>query len=141
MRMSKIREVAVSGFSPDPNPNVTSPVSGTMKMVGASGDSGSQVEGHRICIRFVDNSNLEVVGPTADFRTWIRDEGASDTVPNGGLGRPAWLALKAEAAAPSSQSYAGAIKGEIFVQLTALGTVGSATKVQVWAEESTSVPG
>lgn len=139
MKMVKIREVAVSGFSADPNPNVTPPTAGTTYVMANSlGDQlgVEQVEGHRMCIRFVDDSNAEVVGPTADFRTWIKDDGATAA-----LGRPAFVGLAEELAAPSSQSYAAAVKGEIFVQVLGIASPGSATKCQVWFEESTSVPG
>lgn len=150
MRMTRIRDIAVSGFTADANPNLTAPAAGsTYVMAGLSpGDQlqREDTEGHRICIRFIDDSlstAVEIPGATADFRTWIKDDGASaarNAVPPG-LGRAAFIGLKAEASAPSSQSYAATTKGEIFVQITAIGSVGAATRIHVMIEESTSVPG
>jgi len=138
MRMTKVREIAVSGFSADPNPNTTAPAAGTTFVVDNSpGDQemDERVEGHRLCIRFVDNSNVEVPGATADFQTWAKDDGATAA-----LGRSAWVSLRKESAAPSSQAYASPLKAELFVQVTAI-SASTATKVQIWAETSTSVPG
>lgn len=141
MRMTKVREVLVAGFAADPNPNVTAPGAGqTYKMNSTVGDAGASTEGHRLCIRFVDNSNVEIPAATADFQTWEKDDGQSDTVLNGGLGRPAFISMAAEASAPSSQSYAGTFKGEIFVQLKAI-SPSTATKIQICIAEQSSVPG
>src|SRR3954465_12267773 len=77
MRMTLVRTVTISGFAGDANPNVTPPAAGTtFKMQNVPGDQmkDERVEGHRIAIRFVDNANAEVVGPTVDFRTWAKDE-------------------------------------------------------------------
>src|SRR4051812_48839034 len=139
MRMTLVRTVTISGFAGDANPNVTPPAAGTtFKMQNVPGDQmkDERVEGHRIAIRFVDNANAEVVGPTVDFRTWAKDEDATVA-----LARSAWIGLKQELAAPSSQSYAATLKGELFVQLAVPASVGSATKMLLYAEEATSVPG
>jgi hypothetical protein len=140
MRMTLIRNITVSGFSAEANPNVTPPAAGTTFKMDAltPGDQtlDERVEGLRMCIRFIDNSNVEIPGATSGFTVWEKDDGATEA-----LGRPAFVALAAETAAPSSGSYACTLKGEIFVQVTALGSVGSATKAQIWAESSTSVPG
>jgi hypothetical protein len=142
--MTKVREVAVSGFSADPNPNVTAPAAANLFSVDnapTDQEMDERVEGVRWCIRFVDNSNVEVPTASADFQLWEKDDGASDTVGNGGLGRDAYISLAKETAAPSSQSYACTWKGKLFVQLIQLNTTGSATKAQVWMGTSTSVPG
>lgn len=137
MRMTKVREVLVAGFVADPNPNITPPGAGqTYKMNSTVGDAGASTEGHRLCVRFIDNANVEIPTASADFQVWEKDDAQTEA-----LGRPAWISMKAEAAAPSSQSYAGTFKGELFVQLTALNTAGAATKVQVCIAEQSSVPG
>jgi hypothetical protein len=145
MRMTLVRTITVSGFTADANPNVTAPAANKLFSVDAlsPGDQmvDEGVEGFRFCIRFVDGSNVEIPAASADFRVWQKDDGASDTVGNGGLGRDAYIGLAAEAAAPSSGSYTCTWKGKLFVQVTALNTVGTATKAQIWAEASTSVPG
>jgi hypothetical protein len=148
MRMTLVRTITISGFSADANPNVTAPPAAQVidleALAAAAGDQtiDERVEGLRMCMRAIDNSNVEQPNVTADFRLWQRDAGASDSAANGGLAREAYIALRAEAAAPSSGSYACALKsGKAFVQVTAIGTVGSATKLQIWAEAATSVPG
>jgi hypothetical protein len=144
MRMTLVRTIVVSGFSAEANPNVTPPAAGdTFKMNAV--DPGDQtlderLEGLRMCVRFVDASNIEIPAATADFTVWEKDSGASDLVGVGGLGRPAFVALAPEAAAKSSASYTCTWKGEIYVQVTAM-SAGAATKCQIWAEASTSVPG
>lgn len=144
MRMKLVRTITVAGFVADANPNVTPPAAGTTFNMDAltPGDQliNEGIEGLRMCIRFVDGSNVEIPAATANFTVWEKDDGASDTVANGGLNRPAFVALKAETLAPSSGSYACTWKGEIFVQVTAI-SAGAATKAQFWAEASTSVPG
>lgn len=137
--MTLVRTVTISGFAGDANPNVTPPVAGTtFVMQNVPGDQmkDERVEGHRMCIRFVDNANAEVVGPTVDFRTWAKDD-----VATAALGRQAFIGLKLESAAPSSQSYACPLKGELFQQLSVPANIGSATKMLVYVEESSSVPG
>jgi hypothetical protein len=139
MRMTLVRTITIAGFTGDANPNVTPPAAGTtFVMANKPGDqmNDERVEGHRMCVRFVDNANAEVVGPTVDFTTWAKDDEATAA-----LGRPAWIGLKKETAAPSSQSYASTLKGELFVQLAVPGGTGSPTKMLVYAEEATSVPG
>jgi hypothetical protein len=94
MRMTLVRTVTISGFAGDANPNVTPPAAGTtFKMQNVPGDQmkDERVEGHRLAIRFVDNANAEVVGPTVDFRTWVKDEDATVA-----LARSAWIGLKQE---------------------------------------------
>lgn len=145
MRMTLVRTITVSGFSADANPNVTAPAADQLFTVDAlaPGDQliNEGIEGFRMCLRFIDNSNVEIPGASADFRLWEKDDAASASVPNGGLGRDAYIGLAAEATAPSSGSYTCTMKGKIFVQVTALNSVGASTKCQIWAEASTSVPG
>ena len=145
MRMTLVRTITVSGFVADANPNVTAPVAAQLfdAQAAAEGDQtvDERKEGLRMCIRAVDNSNVEQPTATFDFLVWQRDDGASDSLANGGLAREAYIALRAETAAPSSGSYACSLKsGKIFVQVTAL-SAAAATKFQVWAEAATSVPG
>lgn len=150
MRMTLVRTITVSGFSADANPNVTAPADSKVFTVDAlaPGDQliDEDIEGFRMCLRFIDDAtvpgtNAEVPTATADFRLWEKDEAASGSVASGGLGRDAYIGLAAEAAAPSSGSYTCTMKGKIFIQVTALNSVGAATKCQIWAEASTSVPG
>lgn len=150
MRMSLVRTITVSGFSAEANPNVTPPAANKLFSMEAisPGDQmlDERIEGVRFCIRFIDDAttpgvNAEVAAATANFTLWAKDDGASDTVANGGLGRDAYVGLAPETLAPSSGSYAYTTKGKLFVQVTALASVGTATKAQIWAEASTSVPG
>jgi hypothetical protein len=146
MRMTPVRTITISGFVADANPNVTPPPVGTTFDAQSASEADQTIderkEGLRVCLRAVDNSNVEQPNVTADFRVWQRDDGASDTAPNGGLGREAYISLAAESAAPSSGSYACALKGgKIFFQVTAINNVGSATKLIVYAASATSVPG
>jgi hypothetical protein len=145
MRMRLVRTITVSGFAADANPNITAPADADTFLpdANAPGDQkGTEgLEGIRMCLRFVNDSNVEIPAATASFTLWAKDDGASDTVGNGGLARPAFVALKPETLAPSSGSYACALKDRVYVQVTALGTTTGATKCQVWAEASTSIPG
>lgn len=140
MRMTLVRTIAVSGFVADANPNVTPPVAAQLFDAQAAG-AGDQavaepVEGLRMCLRAVDNSNVEQPTATCNFTVWQKDDGATAD-----LGRDAYISLKAETAAPSSGSYACALKGgKIFVQVTAL-SAAAATKFLLYAEAATSVPG
>lgn len=140
MKMTLVRTITVSGFSADANPNVTAPAAGTTFKIDAlsPGDQleDERIEGVRFCCRFVDNSNVEIPGATANFTVWEKDDGATAD-----LGRAAFVALRPDTLAPSSGSYTCTMKGEIFVQVTAIGTPGSATKLLLYAEASTSVPG
>jgi len=140
MKMSLVRTITVSGFVGDANPNVTAPAAGTtFKVDGLSpGDQliDEDIEGVRFCLRFVDNSNVEIPGATANFTVWEKDDGATAD-----LARPAFVALRPDTLAPSSGSYTCTMKGEVFIQVTALGSTGSATKALIYAEASTSVPG
>ncbi len=141
MRMTLVRTITISGFSADPNPNVTAPAASKLfdAQSAAEGDqtADERKEGFRMCLRAVDNSNVEQPLVTADFRVWQKDDGASED-----LARDAYIGLAAEAAAPSSGSFTCTLKGgKIFVQVTAIGTVGSATKLLLYAESATSVPG
>lgn len=149
MKMKLVRTITVAGFVADANPNVTAPTAAKLFTVDAL-DPGDQliaegIEGVRLCLRFIDDTtpgtNAEVAAASTDFRLWEKDEAASATVVAGGLGRDAYIGLAAEAAAPSSGSYTCTMKGTIFVQVTALNSAGTATKVQIWAAASTSVPG
>lgn len=141
MRMTLFRTITISGFAADANPNVTAPPAGTTfdAQAAAEGDQtvDERKEGLRICFRAVDNSNVEQPLVTVDFRLWQKDDGATES-----LGRDAYIGLAAETSAPSSGSYACTLKGgKIFPQVTAINTVGSATKLLVFAEAATSVPG
>jgi hypothetical protein len=141
MRMTLVRTITVSGFVADANPNVTAPAAALLfdAQAAAEGDqtADERKEGMRMCLRAVDNSNVEQPLVTADFKVWQKDDGATET-----LSRDAYIGLAAEAAAPSSGSYTTALKGgKIFVQVTAINTVGSATKLLLFAEAATSVPG
>lgn len=141
MRMSLVRTITISGFSAEPNPNVTAPAAESLfdAQSAVEGDqtADERKEGFRMCLRAVDNTNVEQPLVTADFRLWQKDDGATEA-----LGRAAFIGLAAESAAPSSGSYTCTLKGgKIHVQVTAINTVGSATKLQLWAEAATSVPG
>lgn len=147
MRMTLVRTITISGFVADANPNVTAPAADKLfdAQAAAEGDQtvDERKEGLRVCLRAVDNSNVEQPDVTANFRVWQRDDGASDLVANGGLGREAYIGIEPEPAAPSSHAYTCTLKGgRIFVQVTAIMSPGgAATKLLIWAEGATSVPG
>ncbi len=144
MKMKKIRELAISAGAivADADPNLTAPPDAAVyHMMGEVGDrlgGETNIEGHRLCLRFVTSASppVAIPGATADFQTWVLDQGATAA-----YGRQAWCSLTAEAAAKHAQLYAAPLKGDLFVQLTAVANVGAATKVQVWLEESSSVEG
>lgn len=140
MRMTLVRTIAVSGFVADANPNVTAPAAGLLFDAQAAPEGDQTVderkEGLRLCLRAVDNANIEQPTATAGFTVWQKDDGATEA-----LGRDAYISLQAETAAPSSGSYACCLKGgKIFVQVTAISAAG-ATKFLLFAEAATSVPG
>lgn len=142
MRMTKVRSVTVAGFVADPDPNVTQPAAGAVfDMTAEMGDQlGAErdVEGLRLALRFVTAATppVDVPGASADFTAWFYDEGASAA-----YGRGVWNRYTSEAAAGHARFYAAPIKGKVFVQLTALNTVGAAAVVETWAEASSAVMG
>jgi hypothetical protein len=144
MRMKKIRELAISGgaITPDADPNLTAPpAADCYAMTGEVGDrlgGETQIEGHRVCLRFVTSATppVQVPGATGNFQTWVKDDGASAAYL-----ADAWCSLAAETVAKHGQLYAAPLKGKLFTQLTAVANTGAATKVQVWLEESSSVEG
>ena len=143
MEMTKVRTVTVAGFVADADPNLTPPAANTVFDMAAAtmGDQlGAErdVEGLRLVVRFVTGATppVDVPGATADFTAWFYDDGASRSYARG-----VWNRYKAEAAAPHGALYAAPIKGKVFVQLTALGSVGAAVSVEVWAEASSAVMG
>ena len=124
----KFREVTVSGFSADANPNVTPPLAAdcwTVPDVGRFVDGVSR--GHSVYGRFVNVSDAEVPTASSDFAVWLYDTGAS-----------MWVQIYSAATSLSSHVLASAFSGKLFVQVTALNTVGASTKLQLYASEQTA---
>jgi len=145
MRMVKVRELAITtgAITPDPDPNLTAPAAAAVYvMTGLAGDqlgTEKDVEGHRICLRFVNGGTTpptQIPGATGDFQVWAKDDGATAA-----YGAQAWCSLAAETAAKNGALYASTLKGALFIQLTAVASTGAATRVEVWLEESSSVEG
>jgi hypothetical protein len=139
--MKKVRTVTVAGFVADADPNVGQPSTGLFDMTGDIGDQTAaerDVEGHRVTFRAVTGATppVDVPGATVDFTTWAYDEGASAV-----YARAVWNRLASEAAAPHARLFGMPLKGKLYFQITAIGSPGAATVVEVWAEESSSVAG
>lgn len=121
------RAVLVAGFAADADPRTTLPSANQLfhPQDRVSGQSADQaLRGHAVYLRFVDNAGVEVVGATVDFTTWFLDTGSAK-----------WISVEAETGAASSQVFTSSFVGDLFVQLNALHTVGSAVSVQVWITE------
>jgi len=140
MRCVLARSITISGFSADLDPNASQPSAGNVHvMTGQAGDAlgSGVVEGHRIYFRAIDGSNADVQTVTVNFTSWVRDTGASAA-----LGRDAWVSIDPETSAAVCRMFESTLKGDLFVQVTAIGgTLGSAVTLQLYVEESTSVSG
>lgn len=127
-----VREITISGFSADPEPNVTPPAdSAVYDVPGKVGDQAQsgQVAGVALKGVYVDNAGAFKTGGTFDFTLWYKDEGP------GGF----WTkrAPAAGAAANLEQGYG--IVGKVFVQVTALSAASGGTKLRLYAAARTSL--
>jgi hypothetical protein len=112
----------------DPDPRVTPPTDAELfvmnNQLSGSGNSNKDVAGHQLCVRFLDAGNVDVVGPTADFTVWVRDEGTGLFVSTVGV-----------AASPSARRVVSDLVGRLWVQVTAVGAVGASTKLRIMIAE------
>ena len=124
LEFRKHRTVVVAPFVADADPRITPPADSALfelnDQASTQGQPDQRVQGHAITLVFKDAAGAEVVGPTGDFTTWVKDEGA---------GR--FRSLDPVMGAESSQMFRTRAAGRIFVQLTAVAAVGAATTVEV----------
>ena len=131
------RSITVSGFSADANPNVTTPTAPLFSMSRQVEHDGIDrtVRGYYLYGRFVDATGAEVTGATFTFTPWLKDYGASAEIPAGGAtaARAQFVQLDAsQAAQPDAKVYYGKAVGDLWVQVTALGSTGSAVTLEIW---------
>lgn len=134
------RRVSVAPFVADANPNLVTPAAGAVFSLPARAQglaNDLDVKGHSLYIRFLTAINgVEVPLATADFTTWVRDSGATAQTGNT---VQRWTSIKPELLALSSALYVTSMIGDLFVQLTAVGTVGTATIAEIWIAPRISV--
>jgi hypothetical protein len=116
-----VRDITVSGFSAEADPRSSEPAANKLFAMGKIDNP----KGHALFLRFVDNTGADVLGATADFTAWIKDDNSGK-----------WTSLQAEAEAPSGAVFTAGITGTLFVQVTALGNVGTSVSCQIWAAET-----
>ena len=136
LEFKHVRDITVSGFAADANPNTTNPAATAVfilpdRVVGQSADMATR--GVSVYFRAVNGAtNAEVTTASVDFTAWCKDLGATALRP-GDSGKSRWTALAAEADAGSSFLYTTQALGDMFFQVTALNSIGAATRVEVWA--------
>lgn len=138
LSFTRIRTITVAGFAADAWPNgATEPVGSKLFQMRqrVSGQSGTDnVWGHALYFRYVDGSGNAVEGGTVNFKTWIKDAGASGLAAAKGLTNPTrWVGVLEEAAAPGEALFQGELIGQLYVQVKALPSVPvGATAVELW---------
>lgn len=131
-----VRDVTVAGFVAEANPNTTNPADASVFLVpdrvtGQSADMATR--GISVYFRAVNGAtNAEVTTATVDFTAWCKDLGATAQRP-GDSGKSRWTALKSEAAAGSSWLYTTQALGDMHFQVTAIGSAGASTRIEIWA--------
>lgn len=104
------------------------------RVPGIASDEGTR--GHLIypVFRDVSGHELPAGAATVTFRSWLRTYEPVNN-PIGSLGG-GWVGIKSQSAATHRQGYTVSIQqGDLFVEIQAVGTVGSATTVEFWAAE------
>ncbi len=124
LEFRKHRTVVVAPFVADADPRITPPADAVLfelnEQASTQGQPDQRVQGHAISVVFKDAASAEVVGPNLNFTTWVRDEGD---------GR--FRSLDPVLAAESSQMFRTRAAGRLFVQVTAVASVGLATTVEI----------
>jgi len=126
-------QVTVAGFAADADPRVTPPAANlTFSPQDRVSDQSANhdTKGLAVFVQFVDANGAIVVGPTASFVVWLYDEGSKSWVQGPDV----------ELSVPCNTLKTMALIGRCFIQLTALGSVGAATKVNVYATEIAFTP-
>lgn len=124
LNSEKYRTIVVSGFAAEADPRVTPPTAALLYVpedkLNQQGFENKQISGLAIIPRFLDVANAEVVGPTATFTPWIKDEATG-------------LYVKASASVATIGSGGHAcvcpFVGTLYVQVTAIASAGAATQL------------
>lgn len=139
LAFSLIRDVVVSGFAADANPNVTQPAAPTVfapigRTAGQGADSVSRNLG--IYFRAVNAAGTEIPAATITFTVWQRDKTASGIQAGSAALRDSWINVGTFTTIASSVLSKVAALGDTVVQVTAI-SASTATKYQQFVGELT----
>ncbi len=120
-RFTFSRQVTVSGFAADADPNVTPPAANLIATIGEYTDAAHQSQGHALAAAFNTSEPTGTVG----FRTWFKEESTTE-----------WFILGEDTLTHRKRQVTLDLRGaEIFVQLLSLGSTGAAATVKIYVME------
>jgi len=120
-RFTFSRQVTLSGFVADADPNVTPPAAALIATIGEYTDSRHPSSGHALVGAF----NTSEANGTCVFRTWFREDSTSE-----------WFILGDDTLTHRKRQVTQDLRGgDIFVQLLSFGTTGAAATFKVYVME------